>query len=447
MASITPIHKSGNAHAVENYRGISILCCIAKVFEDFVHGKIYNAVRPLISDAQHGFVKKRSTVSNLMCFTDVLFYNVERRRQVDAIYFDFAKAFDKVPHELAISKLKHMGLPDWVTEWLRSYLTGRKAFVKIGHARSRTYNMPSGVPQGSVLGPLIFVLFINDLASRLKYGKLMYADDLKIYKVISSELDCCALQSDANEIVLWCAENGMKLNAGKCKAITFTRSHSHVSYDYMIGTSNIERVDSIRDLGVIIDRKLSFAEHISMVTAKGFAVLGFIRRNSQSFSDVYTLKVLYCSLVRSIMEYAVCVWCPYHTTQIVRLEKVQRRFIRYALRRLPWNDPINLPDYESRCRLIDIETLEERRIKIRRLFVFDLLSHDIDYSELLNEVRFYAPIRQLRERQLLAIRPFTTTYGGKCPLSSCFRAFNDVSSHFDFNVSKCIFKRRIKYLR
>ncbi|XP_055623143.1 uncharacterized protein LOC129766593 [Toxorhynchites rutilus septentrionalis] len=131
-ASITPVHKSGGTHIVDNYRGISILCCIAKVFEDIIHAVLYNAARPLISDAQHGFVKKRSTVSNLMCYTTSLVEQMDKRCQVDSIYFDFSRAFDKVPHGLAIRKLNHLGLPSWITEWLSSYLAGREAFVKIG---------------------------------------------------------------------------------------------------------------------------------------------------------------------------------------------------------------------------------------------------------------------------------------------------------------------------
>lgn len=445
-ASVTPVHKSGGTHIIENYRGISILCCIAKVFEQIVHEVLYNAARPLISDAQHGFVKKRSTVSNLMCYTTALMEEMDNRRQVDCIYFDFSKAFDKVPHDLAIRKLSHLGLPDWSTEWLRSYLADRKAFVKIGSTRSRLYSIPSGVPQGSILGPLIFILFINDLIARLKSGKLLYADDLKIYRTISSVLDCCALQADIDELTRWCSTNGMQLNIAKCKSITFSRCQSSVSYDYSINSNVVERVNSIRDLGVIFDSKLKFNEHISTVTAKGFAVLGFIRRNSQAFKDPYTLKALYCSLVRSIMEYAACVWSPYHATQIARIEKVQRSFIRYALRLLPWNNPSNLPEYASRCRLIDLETLQSRRTKSQRLFVFDLLTSNIDCSELVNEVRFYAPSRQLRGRQLLAIRQHRTTYGQNSALFKCFRVFNEVNNCFDFNVSKCMFSRRIKNL-
>lgn len=445
-ASITPIFKTGSTRAVENYRGISILCCLGKVFEELIHSVLYTACQPLISEFQHGFVKKRSTTTNLMTFTNFLSTEIENKHQVDAIYFDFSKAFDKVPHDLAIAKLRHLGFPNWIALWLQSYLTQRKAFVSINGTRSRVISITSGVPQGSVLGPLIFILFINDLCFRLKSGKLLYADDLKIYRVIMSHLDCCALQNDIDELVNWCQQNGMELNIKKCKSIAFSRRHSRIDFEYMVGSERIECVDSIRDLGVTVDSKLRFNEHVSLTTAKAFAALGFVRRTTNYFKDVYALKSLYCSLVRSILEYAVCVWSPHHTTQIVRLERVQRSFIRYALRQLPWSDPVNLPEYPARCRLIDIETLASRRNNLQRLFVFDLLKGNLDCSSLLDNVPFYAPNRHLRERDLLLIRRHRTSYGFNNPLSKCLRLFNSVSALFDFNVSKYVFKNRIKDL-
>ncbi|XP_055622654.1 uncharacterized protein LOC129766177 [Toxorhynchites rutilus septentrionalis] len=131
----------------------------------------------------------------------------------------------------------------------------------------------------------------------------------------------------------------MELNISKCKTITFTRRQSFISHDYVVCSAVIENNAeiSIKDLGVIFDTKLKFTEHINTVIGKGYAVLGFIRRNSKSFRDPYTLKALYVSMVRSVSEYAACVLAPYHTTHIVRIEKVQRCFIRYALRQLPWN--------------------------------------------------------------------------------------------------------------
>lgn len=445
-ASVTPISKAGASHTVENYRGVSILCCLAKVFEGLVHNILYAASEPLISEFQHGFVKKRSTTTNLMAFTSFLSSELEKRCQVDAIYFDFSKAFDKVPHDLAIAKLKHLGFPSWIAEWLRSYLTQRKAFVNINGTHSRTYSIASGVPQGSVLGPLIFILFINDLCYRLKSQKLLYADDLKIYRIVTSMLDCCALQDDVNELNLWCTENGMELNVKKCKSVVFSRRQSRIGFDYFVGSELLERVDSIRDLGVIIDNKLRFDEHICVTTAKAFAALGFVRRNTRFFKDIYALKSLYCALVRSILEYAVCVWSPHHATQIIRIERVQRSFIRYALRLLPWSNPANLPEYAARCRLIALETLASRRDNLRRLFIYDLLIGNLDCSSLLQNISFYAPQRQLRERSLIFVPRHRTAYGFNNALSTCFRLFNSVSDLFDFNVSKNVFKNRIKIL-
>lgn len=381
-----------------------------------------------------------------MAFTNFISTEIENKRQVDAIYFDFSKAFDKVPHDLVVSKLRYLGFPHWITEWLRSYLSGRKAFVNVNGTHSRDFSITSGVPQGSVLGPLIFVLFVNDLCFRLKSSKLLFADDLKIYRTVKSCLDCCALQADIDELLQWCLENGMELNTKKCKSVAFTHRQQQILFEYSVGPDTLERVEAIRDLGVTIDCKLRFNEHINITTAKGFAMLGFVRRCTNRFNDIYALKALYCSLVRSILEYAVCVWSPYHTTQIIRMERVQRCFIRYALRRLPWTDPVNLPDYTGRCALIALETLATRRTNLQRLFIFDLVTGSIDCPSLLLNVSFYVPSRQLRVRDLLYVGRHRTSYGFHNPLDVCFRSFNCVRDLFDFNVSKTIFKNRLRTL-
>lgn len=439
-----PIHKSGNLNLVENYRGISILCCLGKVLESMVYDVVLNAAKPFISEYQHGFLPQRSTTTNLLCYTSILFREVEHRNQVDSIYIDFAKAFDTVPHAYAVEKLKHVGFPDWIMEWLLSYLTDRKAFVRINSACSDTFDIPSGVPQGSILGPLIFVLFINDLSLRISSGKLFFADDLKIFRVIASALDCLALQNDVDELLGWCNENGMRVNIKKCKAITFSRGLNPTVYQYQIDATQLERVESIRDLGVIIDCKLRFNEHVAVTTAKAFSVLGFIRRNAAQFTDVYTLKSLFCGLVRSILEYAAPVWTPYYTSQIIRIERVQKIFVRFALRNLPWNDPVHLPDYQERCRLIDLELLSDRRKRLQQLVVFDIISNNIDSPSLLLEISFNAPHRQLRRSEFLVVPGHRTTYGFNNPISSCIRAFNDVSDCFDFDITKNCFKIRIR---
>ncbi|KXJ83154.1 hypothetical protein RP20_CCG008085 [Aedes albopictus] len=138
--------------------------------------------------------------------------------------------------------------------------------------------------------------------------------------------------------------------------------------------SLVQRVASVKDLGIILDNKLAFTEHISVVTAKAFAVLGIIKRNTQAFRDIYCLKALYVCLVRSLLEYCVTIWAPYHAVHIARLERVQKAFIRFALRHLPWRADHHLPPYNQRCALIRLPTLQQRRELLQRLLIFDILT-------------------------------------------------------------------------
>lgn len=193
--------------------------------------------------------------------------------------------------------------------------------------------------------------------------------------------------------------------------ITFTRRQSIISFDYSLDNTSLEKVRTIKDLGVTLDSKLRFNEHISVTTAKANAMLGFLRRNTSQFDNVYALKSLYCALVRSILEYGVQIWAPYHAVHIERIERVQKRFLRFALRGLPWNDPVNLPPYENRCALIGLQSLASRRVMLQRLFTFDVIRNNIDCSSLLENVRLHVPIRQLRNRQLLWIPGHSTLYG------------------------------------
>lgn len=443
LSAVTPVHKTGSIHNVENYRPISILCCLAKVLELLIHDRMYSAAKPIISEYQHGFVKNRSTVTNLMCYTSTLHACLEKRCQVDSIYFDFSKAFDKVPHGLTLTKLERLGFPDWIISWLRSYLVGRSAFVKLKNVKSDIYTTPTGVPQGSHLGPLIFILFANDLCHRIRSHCLMYADDLKIYRIISSLIDCAALQQDLDAVADWCSSNGMELNIKKCKTISFCRTTPLTSFDYSINGNSVDRVSSIKDLGVTIDCKLNFSEHISTTTAKAFAVLGFIRRNAADFDDVYVLKTLYSSLVRSILEYAVPVWAPYQELHMARIERVQRSFVRFALRRLPWNDPHRLPPYDHRRQLIRLESLRQRREYHQRMFAFDIVSGHLDCAPLLQCVNFYVPARRLRQRQLFHATRHTTVFGHNHPLERCLALVNDLP-WFDFNISRTQFKTCIR---
>ena len=220
-------------------------------------------------------------------------------------------------------------------EWLFSYLTNRSAYVLVNSAHSYIFHIASGVPQGSVLGPLLFNIFVNDLYAVISSRKLSFADDLKLFRVISSLADCGALQEDLNILMIWCDNNGMRVNCKKCKLISFTRCNDPVENRYLLGSECLDRVQSICDLGVTIDSKLKFNEHIGIITAKAFSVLGFIRRHTSNLTDIYALKILYCSLVRSILEYASPVWCPFQMTQIFKIDADTKKVLTTCFTRSP----------------------------------------------------------------------------------------------------------------
>jgi Reverse transcriptase (RNA-dependent DNA polymerase) len=352
------------------------------------------------------------------------------------VYTDFSKAFDKVRHCLLLLKFATSPIEPARCDLLRSYLSGRTQCIRIGNCVSSEVKVTSGVPQGSHLGPLCFIWFMNDISLIFKYVRvLFYADDMKLFLPVSSSHDCLKIQSNLDRLAQWCDDNALPLNVSKCKIMSFTRSFSPVRFSYTIGSSTLERVVSITDLGVILDSKLSFRNHIDATIAKGLAMLGFIKRLSSEFRDPYTLKALYVSLVRSRLEYACCVWQPFYSVHIARLERIQEKFVKYALRRLGWDANSDLPPYRSRCALINLDTLQTRREIARILFVFDILSGKVSSPPLLAEVGLRVPSYHTRRRKFFQIDYHRTNYGTFEPINAALHSFNEIADLFDFGMS------------
>ena len=213
FSTITPIFKSGHKHEIDNYRGITKLMVVPKLFEA-IKTKIYEKIRNSISPYQHGFVAGRSTSTNLVLFINYLINSIEKGSQIDVVYTDFSKAFDRVIISHLIQKLAALGFHSTLLLWIGSYLSNRFQVVQIGKFTSYRFKSSSGVPQGSHLGPVLYILMINDLPLLFKPGQLlMYADDVKLYRVIKSTVDSVRLQSDINVFIDWCSLNGFSLNA------------------------------------------------------------------------------------------------------------------------------------------------------------------------------------------------------------------------------------------
>jgi hypothetical protein len=442
---LIPIFKAGKRTDIGNYRGVAILSCFAKLFEVPVYSHLFFAVKSIISPSQHGFVSGRSTVTNLIEFTSYIINNLENGLQIDAIYTDFSKAFDKVNHRLLLRKLNALGFGGSFLEWIASYLTDRKQYVKACGKNSRIISVNSGVPQGSHLGPLLFIIFINDITTCFKHLRfLLYADDLKVFCPIRGVDDYQHAQSELEALSRWCMDNELHLNLNKCKVISFSRNRTTLRYDYELSRHILERTDSMRDLGVLLDRKLDFRSHIEELIVRAARMLGYVRRIGREFKDPYTIKTLYVSFVRSLLEYGGIIWNPYYAVHSNRIESIQKTFLKYALRNLNWDRNSILPPYCQRCRLIDIDALDDRRRFSCVMFVNDVLCGAMDCPNILSKIKLVVPTYRTRNRMLLAEASHRTNYGYNEPLNRAIRTFNEFAENFEFGIGRCVLRDRLK---
>lgn len=406
---------------------------------------IYFHCKPIFSTKQHGFLKGKSTTTNLTEFISFTLNSLENKNEVDVIATDFSKAFDKISHKIISFKLKALGFPPGFVQWIESYLLDRKYQVLFKSSISESFIAKSGVPQGSHLGPIIFILTINDVESVIDYSELLtYADDMKIFRVISAPNDALLLQNDLNNFYIWCKKNNLELNVNKCQAITYSRKRIRpLQRDYFLNNCLVPRVTTIRDLGVICDSELNFRSHYDNIVGRANSALGFVKRWSKEFSDPYVTKSLYTTFVRPLLEYASQVWSPYHQIHIKRIEAIQRRFLRFALRGLPWVDNFNLPPYQDRLRLINLQSLEKRREVADIIFVHQIMSGVTESSTLLEAMSLNINSHSLRSVPQFHQAPHRTDYGRNEPVTRMLREVNVYSNIFDYNHSKVTQKKNL----
>ena len=446
-AFVTPVLKKGNKHYVTNYRAISLLSIFSKVFEKLIYKRLYQHISNSIAPQQHGFVCRRSTVTNLLQYTHDLASAMNNKQQIDSIYTDFSKAFDSVDHRLLLKKLESFGISGRMHDLFHSYLNGRSQSVMINSQVSKSITVSSGVPQGSILGPLLFVVFVNDIPSCFHHStSLLYADDLKLYRPIANSRDCELLQEDVDALDTWCQEWKLKLNVSKCNSITFTNKRKHViNYDYSIKNVKLERVNYIRDIGVILTSDLSYTKHISTITPKAFRLLGFIRRNFHSEFSPSIFKKLYLMLVRPQVDYASVVWNPHHITLNQHLEKIQRRFVRYNC----WKTSTvyHGSNYEHLCQSIGIMTLEKRRLLTDLICFYKIINSTFD-TELLQYINFRVPSRTLKnQNQFIPARSRIDIFkfSAMCRMQVEFNNFSaKLDTCMDFKTFKIMVSNQLK---
>lgn len=363
-AVVVPIYKGGNRQLPENYRPISLTSTLCKCMEKVIVRELtpFFLDTHVIPPEQHGFLPKRSTVTNLLVKLHSWTQADDSRQPTDVVYLDFERAFDKIPISSLLYKLEHYGIRGKLLQLVGGFLQRRVFSVRVGSAISKEYSVYSGVPQGSVLGPLLFVVYMSDLCADLKTNYSSFADDTNIY--CNPMLQSVQLQEDLNAVKTWSETWNMPLNDAKCTVLHI--GNNNTKQAYFFHQFQIKEVQCHKDLGVLVTNDLKWEQHITQITKKAFALIHLIRKAFQDHSSQMILR-LYKTYVRPKVEYAHIIWSPYYVKDIEQLERVQRRItkIPVELRHLP---------YENRLSILNLTTLYQRRIRGDLIETYKIIS-------------------------------------------------------------------------
>jgi hypothetical protein len=320
----------------------------------------------LIEDSQHGFVRGRSCGTNLVEFFDFVTEALDGGTSADAIFLDFAKAFDKVPHRRLITKLRGLGIGGEILRWIENWLADRKQRVVIDGEKSSWESVVSGVPQGSVLGPVLFLIFIKDLDGAVTENTKLrkFADDSKLARKLQEDRDMEELQETLNRMLVWAQDWGMEFNKQKCKVMHFGRNNPR--FQYRMGDHALAETVEEKDVGVYISNNMKPSAHCIRAAKTASTVLGQIGR-SFKYRDKNIFPKLYTRYVRPHLEFSSPAWNPWHQKDIDTLERVQMRAVNMV------NGLGGLP-YEAKLEALGLQSLSERRTDADLLLMYKVHS-------------------------------------------------------------------------
>ena len=374
-ARVAAIYKKGNKTLPLNYRPVSLTSILCKTLEGIIRDHIIKHMTDnnLFSPKQFGFISGRSTTLQLLHVLDLWTQILDEGGNIDVLYCDFMKAFDKVPHRRLVYKVSKYGIKGNVLGWIDSFLSGRTQCVCIGDVESTTMPVTSGIPQGSVLGPLLFVIYINDLPDVVDVNTLafLFADDTKAFRDIKSKPDQIIMQKDIDSLTKWSNIWLLKFHPDKCVAMQL--GSSCLPCNYVMEGHTLEMSKCEKDLGVYIDNKLDFEKHIDEKIKKANKVLAIIRKTF-THMDAQIFCQLFKGLVRPHLEYAQSVWSPHNKNQVDRLEDVQRR----ATKLIPGFYDL---EYPQRLRKLKLPTLAYRRARGDMIEVYKMLAPQKGYDQ------------------------------------------------------------------
>jgi hypothetical protein len=366
-ANVTPIFKKGTKWDPGNYRPVSLTSICCKVMESIIRDDLvaHLDANGLINPSQHGFMHGKSCCSNLLEFFEKVTSVVDEGKPMDVIFLDFAKAFDKVPRERLLEKVRAHGVRGRALDWIRAWLTGRRQRVVLNGKHSSWMEVLSGVPQGSVLGPILFLIFINDLDAEVRMIEVVkkFADDTKIGKTVQSEEDKLELQRAIDSLTEWAEKWGMAFNVAKCKIMHF--GHENPGFEYTMSGQKLDTTEEERDIGVMVTKNLRPSAQCAKAARTATTVLSQLRR-AFHFRDRHIFVRLYTQYVRPHLEFASPAWSPWTQTDKECLERVQKKAIRMV-------SGLESGNYEERLRELGLTTLEERRHRLDMAQTFKIV--------------------------------------------------------------------------
>lgn len=377
-ANVTPIYKKGSKSDCLNYRPVSLTCILCKLLERIIKERMITQLmeNKWFNVTQHGFSKNKSTVSNLIDFYDAVSEEMDRGNPVDIFYFDFAKAFDTVPHSKLLIKLKNLNLDEKIVKWIQDYLHDRVQRVIIRGVQSEWLEVYSGVPQGSVIGPILFLIYINDIHDEIESKLNIFADDTKMMNRVGDEEGRSEVERDLKRLEQWCEKNGMKLNLEKCCVMHCGKNN--MKKNYKMFDKLLRKTECEKDLGILVNPDMKFKEQAFAASKKANKVLGMIRRNFESMNREM-FQILYSTLVRPHLEYAATIWSPYLKSQKDTIDKVQQR----ATKLIP---NLRKKEYKDRLKELNLMSTEVRRKRGDMITTFKILKGKVDLGRSIFQV-------------------------------------------------------------
>ena len=365
-ATITPIYKKGKRSDPGNYRPVSLTSVPCKRCESLVKDAIVDhmTINNLFSIKQYGFIIGRSTTLQLLKVLESWVNTLDEGGVIDDINLDFMKAFDKVPHRRLIYKMKQYGIDGNILRWVENFLKDRVQIVNVNGYYSTEKKVLSGVPQGSVLGALLFVIYINDMPENISSDIYLFADDTKFFRSINSLQDCWKIQKDLHLLEVWSNKWLLKFHPDKCVALRLSLNQEKEKYTYRLFNQEVKYVTEVKDLGITVDQQLKFREHMHLKVNKANSIMATIKRTFK-YLNYYSFKLIYCAQVRTQVEYGSPVWSPYLKKDITLVENVQRKATKYLY------GMKNLT-YEERLKKLKLPTLSYRRLRGSMIEVYKI---------------------------------------------------------------------------